>query len=134
VVKALLAPYPETTHSEPPSPEAIYSVDLTFRHLPDVFKFAKGLAPDDILVTILKENAVFWNFSSVGMDVGADIAHGNVLAHPSLRIAYIDRIIEAKDIKRVNSDAMREGVETALGDYAPQLWADFGLKNPVARL
>jgi MoxR-vWA-beta-propeller ternary system domain bpX4 len=124
VVKELLKPYPE-----PPTPEAIYCVDLTFRHLPDVFKFAKGLAPDDILVTILRENAVYWPFSSVGMAVEVDIAHENVLAHPSLRIAYIDRIIEAKDIKRVNSDALRELVETALGDYTPQLWADFGLKK-----
>ncbi len=124
VVKDLLKPYPE-----PPSPEAIYAVDLTFRHLPDVFKLAKGLAPDDILVTILKENAVRWHFSSVGMAIEADIAPENILAHPSLRLAYIDRIIQAKDIKRVNSDVLRELVETALGDYTPQLWADFGLKK-----
>ncbi len=123
-VKELLKPYPE-----PPTPEAIYSIDLTFRHLPDLFKLAKGLAPDDILVTILRENAVRWHFSSVGMDVGADITHAHVLAHPSLRLAYTDRIIQAKDIKRVNSDAIRELVETALGDYTPQLWADFGLKK-----
>ena len=128
-VKELLKPYPETSYSEAPSPEAIYAVDLTFRHLPDLFKLAKGLAPDDILVTILRENAVLWNFSSVGMDVGADITYARALAHPSLRLAYIDRIIQAKDIKRVNSDAIRELVETALGDYTPQLWADFGLKK-----
>ena len=120
----LLKPYPDT-----PTPEAIYAVDLTFRHLPDLFKLAKGLAPDDILVKVLRENAVRWHFSSVGMDLGADIAHGNVLAHPSLRLAYIDRIIQAKDIKRVNSDEMRELVQTALGDYTPQLWADFDLKK-----
>ena len=124
VVKDLLKPYPET-----PTPEAMYAVDLTFRHLPDVFKLAKGLAPDDILVTILRENAVRWPFSSVGMDGDADVAHGIVLEHLSLRLAYIDRIIQAKDIKRVNSDAIKELVETALGDYTPQLWADFGLKK-----
>jgi hypothetical protein len=123
-VKELLKSYPE-----PPTPEAIYSVDLTFRHLPDVFKFAKGLAPDDILVTILRENAVRWHFSSVGMVVEANMPHGNVLAHPSLRLAYVDRIIQAKDIKRVDSDEMRELVQTALGNYAPQLWADFDLKT-----
>ena len=32
------------------TPEAIYSADLTFRHLPDLLRLAKGLAPGDALV------------------------------------------------------------------------------------
>lgn len=123
-VENLLKKYPEEA-----TPEAIYSVDLTFRYLPDLFKLAKGLAPDDILVQILRENAHFWHFSTVGMDVGNTTTHATILAHPSLRLAYIDRIIQCRDIKRVNSDGIKELVQTALGDYSVLLWPDFNLKN-----
>jgi hypothetical protein len=116
-------------YAEDITPEAIYSVDLTFRYLPDLFKLAKGLAPDDVLVQILKKNALIWNFSSVGMDLGNDVSHGIVLEHPSLRIAYVDRIIQAKDIKRAHSDAIKELVQAALGNYATQIWSDFDLKK-----
>jgi MoxR-vWA-beta-propeller ternary system domain bpX4 len=123
-VEKLLQDYPDAI-----TPEAIYSVDLTFRYLPDLFKLAKGLAPDDVLVQILKKNALIWNFSSVGMDLGNDVSHGLVLEHPSLTIAYVDRIIQSKDIKRVNSDAMKELIQAALGNYSNQIWSDFDLKK-----
>jgi MoxR-vWA-beta-propeller ternary system domain bpX4 len=123
-VNKLLEDYPETI-----TPESIFSVDLCFRYIPNLFSLAKGLAPDDVLVKILKKNALFWNFSSVGMDLGSDVQHGIVLEHPSLRIAYIDRIIQIKDIKRVNTEQIKELVQAALGNYTTQIWSDFDLKK-----
>jgi MoxR-vWA-beta-propeller ternary system domain bpX4 len=123
-VNKLLEDFPEAA-----TPEAIYSIDLCFRYMPNLFSLAKGLAPDDVLVKILKKNALFWNFSSVGMDLEQDVSHGIILEHPSLRIAYIDRIIQSKDIKRVNTEQVKELVQIALGNYTTQIWSDFDLKK-----
>ena len=107
------------------TPENIYSADLVLRYVPDVFNLAKGLAPADIMVTKMIETAVQWPFSSVGMQLEQDVDDTVILSHPSLRIAYTDRIIKTKDIKRVTNDNIRESVMEALGNYASVLWPDF---------
>ncbi len=108
----------------PITPAAIYSADLVLRHLPQVFNLAKGLAPSDIMVTMMGETAVKWPFSSIGIKLVGEADEIVILSHPSLRIEYADRIIRAKDIKRVNNKN-RESIAEALGDYATVLWPEF---------
>ena len=107
------------------TPAAICSADLTFRHLPDLLRLAKGLAPGDALVARLQATAQQWPFSFVGTelrDAGPDAA---VLAHPALRQAYIDRIIRAQDRARASQAHLAPLVHEALGGHATTLWPDF---------
>lgn len=107
------------------SPEAIYSVDLVFRHLPQLFDFIRALAPDDFLVKCIKEIAIKWPFSSVGIDFEDDFNIDNILKNKSLTYSYIDRIISYKDIKRIKNQKIMNLVEEVLGNYSETLWNDF---------
>lgn len=120
-VQKTLAPFVGTV-----SADTTYSVDITLRYLPDVLSLAKGLAPADIMVQKLKETALQWPFSSVGIDVEGELLNEDmILNHPSLRIAYIDRIIEKKDNKRTYNSSVKEGIWEALGSYSSLLWSQF---------
>ncbi len=121
IIRKTLQPYAGTL-----SPSAIYSADLTLRYLPDILLLAKGLAPADIMVKKLRETAVQWPFSSVGIEVSGEERNDDIiLHHPSLRTVYIDRIISKKDTKRIDNKRITEGVREALGTYASLLWPQF---------
>lgn len=108
---------------KPITAEAIYSADLMFRYLPDLLELAKGLAPGDALVKRIKDTLHRWPFSSVGIELTEEADHKVIFDHPSLRSAYIDRIIRQKDIKRVkNNEQLMELAVTALGNYPSELW------------
>lgn len=116
-VQGLLMPFPGTV-----SPEAVLSVDLSFRYLPNLLVLAKGLAPEDVLVKRLQETALQWPFSSVGMNVEGAMELEVIMSNACLRRAYIDRIIEAKDEKRCNNSLVNEYLKEALGDHSAILW------------
>jgi len=116
-IRKWLRPYPAE-----PDPEAIYSVDLVFRYLPGLFGLAKGLAPRDYLVEVLRETVVQWNFSTVGMDLDAEPDLTHILAHPALRAAYVDRIIRHKDQKRAADPRVAPLVKEAMGGFADSIW------------
>jgi hypothetical protein len=107
------------------TPEAVYSADLTFRYLPDLLRLAKGLAPGDALVARLLAVAQKWPFSFVGTNLDALEAEATILAHPALRQAYLDRIIQLKDRARASQPHLAPLVQAALGGYAATLWPDF---------
>lgn len=106
-------------------PEVIYSADLTFRYLPDLLRLAKGLAPGDALVARLRAVARQWPFSFVGTALDATAAEAAVLAHPALRLAYLNRIIRLKDRARAGQPHLAPLVQAALGGHAATLWPDF---------
>lgn len=116
-IRKWLRPY--TAEAEP---EAIYSVDLVFRYLPGLFGLAKGLAPRDLLVEILRETAVQWSFSTVGMGLDSEPDLTHILAHPALRAAYVDRIIRQKDQKRAADPHVAPLVREAMGGFAESIW------------
>jgi hypothetical protein len=120
VVRQYLQDYPG-----PRTPEAVYSVDLTFRYLPDLLRLARGLAPGDVLVAALQRTALDWPFSSVGSDTAGDIVPGVILEHPSLRTAYVDRIIREKDAGRLAGPQVPDYVRAALGGHAASWWPEF---------
>ena len=119
-VNRLLTPYNGVV-----SPEAILSVDLSFRYLPNLLGLAKGLAPEDVLVKRLREAAVQWPFSSVGMKVEDELNIDVIMNNTCVRRAYIDRIITARDIKRCNNTQVNEYIQEALGDYGHVLWPGY---------
>ena len=116
-IDALLLPFTGEVNAD-----AIYTVDLSFRYLPDVFRLAKSLAPEDPLVQRITETALLWPFSSVGIPIPEAPVPNAILEHPSLRAAYVDRIITAKDATRCNTPEMEPLVMEALGAYPEQLW------------
>lgn len=107
------------------TPEVIYSVDLTFRYLRDLLGLAKGLSPNDPLVLRLKEMAGKWAFSSVGISGLENLEDEIIFQNNSLKVAYIDRIIAAKDLKRTHHIEVRELVAAALGDHQENFWKEF---------
>jgi hypothetical protein len=117
VVNKLLTPYDGVI-----TPEAVLSVDLSFRYLPNLVGLAKGLAPEDVLVKRLNEAAVQWPFSSVGMKVEGDFNIEVILNNACVCRSYIDRIVTARDIKRCNNPQVKEYIKEALGDYGHVLW------------
>lgn len=109
------------------TPAAVYSADLLLRYLPAVFDLARGLAPGDILVELMKHTSFQWPFSSVGIRLGKEPDLSAVLAHPSLKCAYIDRIIKQKDNDRLKHLGIAQLVKEALGNHAPVLWPELEL-------
>lgn len=107
------------------TPEAAYSVDLTFRYLPDLVRLAKGLAPGDALVTRLQALARRWPLSFVGHEPAEPAAEAALLTHPALGAEYVDRLIRARDQARAALPHLRPLVQAALGRHAPTLWPDF---------
>lgn len=66
VQKALSIPCPQS-----PGPASCYSVDLTFRFLPDLHRMAVAISPSDPLTEIISAWARAWPLSSVGIDFSA---------------------------------------------------------------
>ena len=110
-----------------------YSVDLTFRMLPDLYHRARSASRNDPLVNRLLEWADAWPLSSVGISettaehAGADRKQiETILEYSSLRTLYIDRIIARKDLSRLSDPRVRELVTAAIGlheQLAPELLA-----------
>jgi MoxR-vWA-beta-propeller ternary system protein len=107
-----------------PDARVHYSVDLSFRFLPDVLKLARGIAADDPLVTGLMSVFAQWPLSSVGVK-DLPIANADLLLDdPALCRLYTDRIIEKEDLARLGDARVAEQVRAALGTHrelAPRL-------------
>lgn len=108
------------------SPEVVYSADLMLRFLPQLFNLAKGLAPADILVTIMQNTATNWPFSSVGIEVTETFNTAIIFQHPTLKYSYADRIITHKDLKRaLLDDEIKNTITEVLGAHTTTLWPQF---------
>lgn len=100
--------------------EKHYAVDLTWRFLPDLFRFANSVAPDDPLVKALKLAAAEWPLSSIGIP-GIDLTSGSrvhldeVLNHPGLYRIYLDRVIARKATDHLQEPRVLSGVLASVG-------------------
>lgn len=97
-----------------------YSVDLFFQYLPDLYHFAKRLAPDDPLVGVLEKLATEWPLSSVAIE---DVNAGSLesfIEDRCLRRLYADRVIAFKALKRLDDARVSQTVQTSYGAY-PEL-------------
>ena len=105
------------------SPAVDYSVDLVFRFLPQVAALARRVAQSDSLVEELRALGRAWPLSSVGMEHLGTIDAARILAHPSLRQLYIDRILLSGDTSRLLDPEVRAAANAALGAH-PELAPD----------
>jgi hypothetical protein len=112
VRSAMADPFPAA-----PSPEVCYSADLALRVLPDLLRLARAASPDDALVEALARLATAWPLSSVGEKL-ADADVSPFIDHPSLRLLYVDRILEQDDASRLSDVRVRAAVREAIGAHA----------------
>lgn len=107
-----------------PDPGVCYSVDLTFRYLPDILRLARGIAPDDPLNKHLVALARHWPLSSVGAGDLGPVDISAFWADRSLRQLYVDRVLSRRDRSRLRNEEVLEPMRAALGVY-PELCEDF---------
>lgn len=127
----------------PPAPVAArhWSADVVLRFLPDLWRMARGLAPDDPLVAEILRTAAEWPVSSVGIaglppeTVAARVAEIDFAANPCLGRICADRIVATGDASRLAVPELRELVGAALGAYpdlAPALASVAGTEADIA--
>lgn len=104
-------------------PRTHYNVDLVFRFLPDLGKFAKALDRTDPLSRRISDWCVQWPLSSVGtanLDDKLVVDIGGFANDPSLLQLYVDRIIRHIDLTRVDHEQVRKSIESSIGEH-PEL-------------
>jgi hypothetical protein len=99
----------------PVSPAVAYSVDLSFRYLPDLISLARGIAGDDPLVVELLRLGREWPLSSVGLAGLEAVDVATFIDDRCLRGLYVDRIIERRDVSRLEDHRVRQAAREALG-------------------
>jgi hypothetical protein len=107
-------------------PSLHYSVDLTFRYLPDLVKLAKIAAEQDPLLDQLLRWGAEWPLSSVGMALPAAPVIDGFAGDGCLLRLYVDRILARRDTARLADRRVREAVRQALGAFpelAPEMAA-----------
>lgn len=108
------------------TPQASYSVDLTFRFLFDVARIARAASAADPLLPFLTRWGESWPLSSVGIPGLGRVDVRPFWGDRCLRAIYVDRIIERQDHSRMEDERVQTAVKEALGIYlelAPQLSA-----------
>lgn len=103
-------------------PEAAYSADLCLRYLPSIYHWSKVISDDDPLLENLQETAKSWPFSCLGIP---GIEKEQVPEHPSLRIAFADRIIASQTLDLALRSDQKGLIQAALGPLASKIWPKF---------
>ncbi|MCA8995579.1 MAG: hypothetical protein KDA80_01280 [Planctomycetaceae bacterium] len=109
-----------------------YSVDLTFRFLPDLLRLSRSAKCEELTLQLMAF-ANDWPLSSVGIEGLEPQTPIGVLSYPSLRTLYVDRIIARQDVSRLSDEDVREAVRAAIGIHshlAPQLVEHLQEKEP----
>lgn len=115
IAAAFAAPGPDAT-----TPEAHYSVDLTFQYLHDVVRLARAAVNADPLITELAGLVRPWPLSAVGIPESDAIAWQALPNNRALRIMYVDRILARHDERLLNDPDVQSAVRTACGAF-PEL-------------
>jgi hypothetical protein len=98
-------------------PEVCYSVDLSFRFLPELLRLTRAVSSHDPLLDVLRSWASDWPLSSVGM-VGIEIGSvESILENRALSTLYADRILATNDQSRLADPHVADIVRTALGGF-----------------
>jgi len=106
------------------APSVHYSVDLTFRYLPDLCRLARTASQQDPLLAHLARWAIDWPLSSVGMAGIGPVRIDTWAMDRCLLGLYVDRVIARGDESRLGERRVQEAVQQAVGlfpDLAPKL-------------
>jgi hypothetical protein len=109
-----------------------YSVDLTFRFLPDLMRIVLSAASDDPLAGALRTWCRRWPLSSVGIPELGEVEIGPIAHSTSLMQVYVDRIIAREDADRLANAPVRDAARRSLGMYpelAPKLTRCLDMEN-----
>ena len=101
----------------PVAPATHYSVDVLFRFLPDLVKFAASASEGAPLVQHLMGWARQWPLSSVGVSDVGEIRLDGFAGSDGLLQLYADRIIATGDTSRLSDPRACEAVRASLGMY-----------------
>jgi hypothetical protein len=113
------------------SPEAHYSVDLTFRFLPDLLALCQAATDDPLRLELLKW-ARQWPLSSVGVIETCEVDIAPLLGSASLMQMYADRAIERGDVRGMQNVHGAQVIGRSLGlhqELAPELMRRFALSR-----
>jgi hypothetical protein len=105
-------------------PEADWSADILFRHLPALFRLSQQLSNGDPLVQELKRLAAAWPLSSVGISDLTDLNLDTFIGHAALRRLYADRVVAAGDTSRLGDSRVDDLLRADLGihhELAPEI-------------
>jgi hypothetical protein len=107
-----------------------YSIDLTFRYLPDLERLARSSSQNDPHLEHLRSWARQWPLSSVGMRDIEPADASPVLDNACLLSLYVDRALEHRDLPRLADARAREAARRALGlfvNLAPEVAQTLGI-------
>jgi hypothetical protein len=109
------------------TPAAHYSVDLALRFLPDLYAMARLHEQDSTVVAELQRVAALWPLSSVGMWVEVERSRCRFIQDRCLLQLYVDRVIERRDLPRLDDPVVANLAAQALGAF-PQLAPEVAAK------
>lgn len=102
----------------PLGPAADYSVDLTFAYLPSLYQLAERVAPNDPVLDVVRRLAADWPLASVGIPGVGCPSSLPFWENRCLRSLYVDRVIEFRDVARLEDPRVADRVRGALGAHA----------------
>lgn len=95
--------------------DTFYSVDLIFRFLPDLYRIVNRLAPEDVLLGVLRTWAHRWPLSSVGIRLEQEFSIEAWAGSFALLRLYCDRITAEDATDRVRDTRVRRLLQADLG-------------------
>lgn len=101
-------------------PGTDFSVDLVFRHLPELHDYARRVAPGDALVATLETWAREWPLSSPGIALPETPSLDTFAACVPLWRLYVDRITARQATDRLRDPRVAAQVRADLGAF-PEL-------------
>lgn len=125
-VRRLCAATPEP----PATADEMLSVDLSLRHLPEIYRLARSASESDPLVSALEHVAVQFSLSTVGIPPCLPPEVSLLQADPHLWQLYLDRILERQDDSRLIGPDIGRDIRNVLGlhdSLAPRLAAKLAL-------
>lgn len=102
----------------PLTASAHYSVDLTWQFVSDLYRLSGHIAPGDPLLNAIEQFVQAWPLSSVGVSQAPVALSSEIAAHPGLLQLYVDRILAARQLSRLDDPRVRVAAQAALGLHA----------------
>ena len=102
---------------------AIYSVDLTFRYLPDIYRLAVARAAADPLIAELMRLADSWPLSSPGIPPGVfrESSVQRFLGQQNFERLYVDRVLDAKAFGLLAEPRLQAIAEATCGAHFAEI-------------
>lgn len=111
---------PKYTHKQ--SRNEVFSVDLIFQFIPELFRISKELSPADVVTHEMKELANTWSFSL--FEIAENMQVGYIENDPVLLDVFCNRIIEKNYTKAIISETIKNNVLTHIGNHSNSFWKE----------